>query len=305
MSMSVGVLEGKVVVQGFTGQPLGFLAWYSVPGTLEVTREQLEEAFLASGLSLDYLPKPIRVSHAFRRATAKVQKKRIPFEHTKGFVNLEVTEVANSRQSVVRYLVREVVDSKDVSLSHENAAILRLNKDLGQIEIEGLETDDEEVLAAIRNARALFERCRRYYEGRHIRDLIWDILQELSPVAVRPAGGVYFVPVSKWDTLEPLQAAARRLGAEFFTLPVVDSEDVRAMVHSKLQDQVRRTLEGLAGLLKGDEPTKGELERALERARETLAQIREYRELLSLGLKDLESDAELVELQVVAALNSL
>lgn len=302
--MSVAsVLANKIAVEG-AERPLGRLCWYTVPEGVRVDQLELTTAFNVAGVDPRYLPQPIRPVDAFRRATSDAERQRLPVPAEKGvFVNFLVREVARDKDSVTRQVVRETVDGNMKRLSYAVVAELSLDRESG-----GMETHtwlaSPELADVLEQAGWLYEQYRNCYSGDHVRRLIRTILHSMSPTAVRPSGGVYFVPEGYGDELAALSRLATLLNCEFFTVPLVDADDVRQMVHDKFADQVQEAVRSMTKVLREGNPSSKEVANLLDSAKGLLDQVREYEQLLERSLSYLRRDVEVVQTQMLMLVNA-
>jgi hypothetical protein len=104
---------------------LGYLLWFSV-SELEVKRDDLLGAIGDSGLDERFAPGEISPRDAFRRATSSLGRSRVSvtasastrlFGDEKRHANLLVRDVRTNGDSLIRQLVREVVDSEGATLA--------------------------------------------------------------------------------------------------------------------------------------------------------------------------------------------
>lgn len=297
---------------------LGHLLWFTITD-LRVTLEQLQEAFRQVGLDEAYLPKPINPRDAFRKATSKAEVKAYPLEEGKR-LNLLVREVKCDKDLLIRQVVREVVDAKNVRLEYLPIANLRLMGNQGEkVEVvpfiarDNLYPAERSVLGSI---EADYEAEKVSYNGQNVRDLIMRVLRNCHPVAVRPSGGVYFIPEAYEATVESLKALVRLLNGykitgyscELWSVPVVDAEEQRAMVKQNLEEQVmaesKALLEELTGLLKAENVkirTKT-AQKYIEQVRALAAMVKEYEDLLDTKITTVRANLDLVKAQAMALL---
>lgn len=294
---------------------LGRLCWYSV-SDLRITREDLEAAFDAVGLDKAHLPRPLNARDAFRRATSAAEVKRQPGD-AGTYLNLLVREVKASPDLLVRQVVREIVDSNNVRLEYVPLANLRLERDRLTVEPLAPLSEAEEVM--LDKVRQDYETERRHYNGRHMRDLVMEILERCSPVSVRPSGGVYFVPERHAGTLSALTGFVDRLNAHkinggrcrFWHIPVIDAQHHRVMVAESLEDQVRQDSETLIRemtmLLKGEGRTLTEAlaTQYIDRVKALKKVVAEYEAFLEAQAIEARATLQLAMQQALALLDKL
>lgn len=240
-------VENLEAVQGGQSEEieyLGHLLWMSISNGVKIEIEDLKRELTELGLE-QFMPKKINIRDAFRRATRDVEIKREAYGQGT-YVNLLVRPVKTDGNEMVRQLVREVVDGENVRLAYEPVVQFEIKKD-GSYSIiplvSELSTREREAMDGV---GPLYEEATRTYEGDHIRRLIERILGACSPVSVRPAGGIYFVPERYRDTLTSLKGLVKKLtlydkgsgNTRAWSIPVIDAQEHREMVEESLEAQV-------------------------------------------------------------------
>ena len=284
------VLDNKQFEANF----LGRILWFTI-SDCRINYSQLETAFNNAGIDEKYLPKPISPRDAFRRATKIAEAKRVKLDNDR-YLNLLVREVKMSDDEIVRQLVREVVDSKNVRLEYLPAANMKLVNDTDFITEpivprHDLYNDEDIALLKVENE---FDRCKDNYNGRHVRELVQNILNGCRPVAVRPSGGVYFVPEEFADTVQALSNMIRELSqysidverSRMYHVPVIDVQEHRVMVAESLEDQVKSNSQSLisemANILKsGRNITMKTAEQYIQKVKSLKKMVAEYEDMLN------------------------
>lgn len=289
---------------------LGRLSWFTIRET-RIDRYSLENIIHQIGLnSSRYLPKPINSKDALRRATKEAETKRARLDGDK-YLNLMIREV--KKDPIVRQMVREVVDARNVRLDYKPVYQWSLIDDqLDECQLAGdLYPCERE---AIEKVIRLYPECCRYYNGTTIRNLVQDILGTCSPVSVRPSGGVYFTPENyspMIDDLEGLIACLKPFAVDqpstFYSIPVIDGEKHRMMIKESVEDQVKSEAQALiremADLIKGQGQdgtrtiTPKLIQQYIERIKSLNAQCREYRELLEMEIENVDSVLQIAKKQ--------
>lgn len=301
-----GILNNKAAVQGELADPLGYLAWYTIHNNLRVSRQDLEDRFGECGIGTMFLPNPIQPADAFRRATSRVERTNLPVPGHKGLrVNLLVREVSSDADRVVRHLVRELVDSNNVRLAYETVGqfiLYRTGGHMYSFDLGG-SAAEEEVRPVLEQAEALYKDLRVNYEGEHLRRSVQLMLSDMRVTAVRPSGGVYFVPASQKEKLDRLGALMKVLDQEWFILPVVDAEDARDMVRRKFAEQINGAVKSMTEALGAEKITETQVSSLINQAMRLIDDVGEYERVLDQNLQDLRSRVEIVKLQVVSLLD--
>lgn len=236
---------------------LGHLLWYSVSNSVGVSGEDLKKELTDLGLE-EYMPRKINPRNAFRRMTTwYAGTKNVPYQNGTT-VNLLVREVADDAQKIVRQLVREVVDSSNVQLSYTPVVQIELDKNgnltsFPMIAKKDLLREEKEIMDKL---PGMLQKACTFYDGVPIRYMISVILGECGPVAVRPNGGVEFVPQKHVETVERLKDLSKRLSTydgrvQMWSVPVIDASEHREMVQESLEEQVLGGTSALIHEMKG------------------------------------------------------
>ena len=273
---------------------LGRILWYTI-SDCKVSFDQLKTAFNNAGIDEKYLPKPISPRDAFRRATKVAEAKRLKLDDER-YLNLLVREVKMADDEIVRQLVREVVDSKNVRLEYLPVANMKLVNDTDFITepiIPRYEFYNDEDIALMKVANE-FDRCKDNYNGRHVRELVQNILAGCDPVAVRPSGGVYFIPEAHSSTVQGLSEMIRELSqysidaerSRLYSVPVIDAQEHRIMVAESLEDQVKNNSQSLiaemANILKtGRNITQKTAEQYIQKVKQLKTMVAKYEDMLN------------------------
>ena len=279
--------------QQFKADFLGRILWFTV-SELSVSYDELKAAFQAAGIDEKYLPKEISPRDAFRRASKVAEAKRIKLDNDT-YLNLLVREVKMESNEIVRQLVREVVDSKNTRLEYLPVVefALKNDTDFSADAMIGTLALYQEEIKAMKNVTLEFEKCRQNYNGRHVRELVQSILSGCDPVAVRPSGGVYFVPEKYGDTVQSLSDMVRIISqysinaerSRLYSVPVIDAQEHRVMVAESLEDQVKNNSQSLvsemANVLKsGRNITQKTAEQYINKVKELKKMVANYSDML-------------------------
>lgn len=308
------VLDDKQFKANF----LGRILWFTITET-RVSFEQLKEAFGNAGIDEKYLPKPISIRDAFRRATKVAEAKRIQLDNER-YLNLLVREVKNGDDEMIRQLVREVVDSKNVRLEYTPVAnmVLKNDKDFDAYRLPDVPGLLQEEKTALLNVGAEFDNCKDSYNGRAVRELVQKILNDMDPVPVRPSGGVYFAPERFADNVEALSAFVSEINqysvsgdkSSMWHVPVINAEEHRAMVTESLEEQVKRDSQSLitetAKILKeGKTITQKAAEKYIQQVKDLKTKVEKYEEMLNTEIVSCQSIMDLALKQAKALLDKV
>lgn len=219
---------------------LGCLLWSTVSDVLEIPSVELKEALVENGLE-KFMPRDVHPNDAFRRVTKSMEIKREPYgENT--YINLLVRSVSQGDGKIVRQLVREVVDGKNVRLEYKPVIQFEIkDENLSAVPlVEDLSPTETEIANRLPQLHA---EALNHYDGMHIRYVLHSILKDCNPVSVRPNGGVKFIPQKNIETVNAVKRLAKKLNeyqgnVKMWSVPVIDATEHREMVGESLEEQV-------------------------------------------------------------------
>jgi hypothetical protein len=304
---------------------LGYLFWFSV-SEAEVGREQLLGAMMDAGLDEGFAPGEISARDAFRRSTASLQRSRVPidarsqsrlFGTERRHANLLVRDVRTTGKSVVRQLVREVVDAVGATLEHCAVGQFELSAS-GEMRTfplaAGLLEEEGEILGT---ALSAFEGARTHHDAGAVRRTIGRALAGCSPVGLRASGGVYFVPMAHEPELRAIERFVGELKDRLkeeakwtlvMAVELVDREEYRDAIAASLDEQVEREANALIRemgeiLRKQSKITRRRQEDLFGRVRSLKGAVAEYEELLEREIADARANLELAQEEAVSLLS--
>lgn len=249
---------------------LGHLCFYKV-NDLRVSEEELKELFQQNGLD-DSSIRKLNAPDVFRRATSNLKNKTITIDYNGQLVkaHIEVNEVKKDAQGVLRLLGRKVVDEQNEELSYD--VVARLYYDRMSQNITATLTQDIAIRAEYDYQSILDDICDNYRDWKinHTKDTIRNIAnsvqKECNPVSLMSSGICKFVPKTYEATMFAMQGIIRGLDEflidksernEFELIPVVDTDEQRALISRNAQDSLQAEFndltERLSNLLKNKE----------------------------------------------------
>ncbi|MBG9727994.1 hypothetical protein ABD87_00105 [Lysinibacillus sphaericus] len=217
---------------------LGNVVWFSVAKGL-VTPADLEKKLVDSGVGKHWMPNPIRVVDAFRRATKF--KKKVLSDTANQYINYMVREVYADKEVAIRHLVAETVDQTGKRLNYNSeAGRIVLNKKEGILTVEH-EDGNKDAQFYVESMAKDFEIFKLHYDAQSVRVMVSDILKSMAPVALRSYGGIYFIPRNFEDDVRNFVKLCDSLseGSNAWKLPVVDTFEQRQMVTYTLLSHIK------------------------------------------------------------------
>ncbi|WIM38492.1 hypothetical protein PO903_17835 [Paenibacillus sp. PK4536] len=282
-----------------TAEIIGHLTWAGV-GAMIIRPDELKQKLIDSGLGEGWMPKPIRLPDAFRRATSAKFRQEV----AEGmFENYMFREVASNKQSVQRNLVCETVDTKGRRLSYnETAGVVVLDKNTGTIDTSHTSPTASQMT---QNVILRFDICKNHYESTTLRTVMTNILKSMSPTPVRQSGGVYFVPkqfdVELYAYIDFIRSLEK---GEAENIPIINTNDMRGMITRKLLEHLKATLTacktGVDNQLK-----KTELKVILDDAKRIVEDCEQYETIMNGDLKSIEELCLLIRQKVAMALQNM
>ncbi|MHB8927820.1 MAG: DUF6744 family protein [Bacillota bacterium] len=288
---------------------LMFLLRYTIPQRLRVPVDELRQHYEAAGIDLNFFPRPVSPVDAFRRATSRVERKRIPTAQEGITANLLVREVVSDDWEVVRHLIQELRDTKNVRLSYDRAGVLSLDRKTGELASQ-VDIPTREVEAAAHTAQDDFAILKGVYEGEHIRRSVTSYLAGLHytswgynvKLGAR-LGGTYLIPGSYAAELQALGKLFDALKLPWGYLKVTDPEDVQREAFQAIVAETTGAITAMADVLKdADKQKKSRVIQMMDEAKRVLGNVNEYEGLVNRDLSDLRANVELISLQMEALL---
>jgi len=258
------------------GNVLGMSVWWTVPDT-KVTRTELKAAVQTAGLDEELIPKP-----SYRRAMRRVQHwlehgvdedGNDNKKHGRKKTGVMVRKVKETVDEFVLGVVQEGVDQDAERLDYQHETTYRYVKpqastgNLGHFEADGPLADD------------IMPRLHAYMDtatDTEIRAIIMRVIRLASSVALRPSGGVYFVPSQHAADVAKLDTMLRALGAgKVYVMRVPDGPQERAIAWEAAQADIETRIDDLIAQAKATEKRLGAL-------RKKEAAIDEMRDMVKL-----------------------
>jgi hypothetical protein len=197
---------------------IGYTVFWRLAG-IRVSHPELEQALQSAGFD-KYLPDPPTPRVALRRALAEwiKAKQRIrrnlqlqqgdeDHDENGGGRSRTLIRVINrvGSEHLVYALVAEDIDFSVLGLSYGTALRILLHKKTGEMICT---TDAEGVIDAQRESRRVTDELAPYWRqyrdlfiARDLSEMMREIINGMSAVSLRQAGGVYFVQSSERDSL--------------------------------------------------------------------------------------------------------
>lgn len=243
------VLLGRIVMFTVTEEP--------------ILRSDVERWFRELGLNPTYLPAENRAVDAFKKATTDVDKTEYDIfpgasNSTKGI--LLTRPVTTDNEMVVRFIVREVRDTKRRRLGHDKAieAVFYKGQKVGGVVQKGSErirltrindalepSEVAEIDKAINLIQDRYTHYYKYLDGQKIRAMIRSYLKYLNAIEIK--GGVYFIHKNRTEELLRLRELVNKCGGgcRMDQIPIVDLDNERQIIVEAFQREAEEELNTL------------------------------------------------------------
>lgn len=284
-----GYLAGA---QQFSEAFCGHVAYYEVTESTKIAHDQFVQRLEALDLGA-YTPDPPRDDDAFSRVTSAVQRKREPVPgRTDQFANFLVRKVRHSRGDIVKQIVIEIVDAQNKRLTFTPAIEMQFSAQGSRFSVTPLidvgDPGEKQAWDLAMEARSQFFAWRGHLNSDAIRRFINRVIVGSSATILK--AGLYFIPTHRMDTIQKMQEAIAGInGVLVHTIPLVDTEDQRAMVRRAFQTesigQAQRLTSQINDLLVTGDIDAKTAARLQDEARTLANKAAEYQHLLegSLG----------------------
>lgn len=324
------------------GAPLlGHLVMYSIYSG-EVTPDQCQAWFRELKLDEALCPGGIEVSGVYERITGPSGIRRT-YDIASGKRDeadpralLMIRHVGRDERRIVRHLVREVRDEKQVRLSYDaRLAVITFVRDQAQgasatdgtLAIErdeaaiGALPQNEQLYVAevLDEVREAFGRGRLYLSADKLRAVVRDYIESFAPIKVRPSGGVYFVGAKHSEVLGRLQELVCRFNgpgrgeagisearSNLARIPVAGMDEMREMVITAFIAQAWSELQKLSAEISAAQADAKVSKAAVQRLYDRFAELRkaaaEHEAVLKGSIGDTESAMELAQVQLASLL---
>lgn len=291
---------------------LGHLVWYSLRD-VRIGRTELENLLQTARIDNHHMPQEIRTPDAFRRATTAITT-RTPRDIGGGkFETIMVRDVYSDSKEIVRHIIREETDSENRRINYGKIGQIVFNRQLEKISV-GIDPRYEHHKTKIKQ---VYNEYIEYYTGKHIRDMVFRMMNSTAPVSVRPAGGVYFVANTHSTIVRSLEDFVTSINAwgvpgtseaVFESVPMLDIEKQRKLIFDKYESQCTTSVDGtlaeLANLLKSKKaPTKGQLTTYVKKVKELKGGITKYETLLERDMDISRTKCKFLQEQVLQLLD--
>jgi|GEM_PF-5616378 len=284
---------------------IGFLYWSTVPQQ-KITRDELRDRLITSGLGEDYLPKEINAVDAFKRATSEAETKKVPSENGQ-IKNYLVRNVSGSTDDLVqRNIVCEIVDPHGKKLGYvEEAAVLIYDKSSGRAYVSRSEEPMAEELA--QEAIRRFEAYKSLYDEEAIRTIIRNALKTMAPIPLKLQGGNYFIPAQFEEKLRSLCIFIGSLKEKSrgYMIDVFNKGEHVDMVREQVVEHLRKINASVFSAIHDENLNRQKVKDILEDAQTSVKDFYQYQAIIGDDFKKMETMVNIISKNIPQVLEKL
>jgi hypothetical protein len=238
------------------------------------------EAFIAIlkevGIDEDYADK-VRHKSALLRAIQKETDNRTNSFHR---------NILEDKDYTVFVIVAQSVDVANRAVDFKTDTQIIFDKKTGMIKVDGYNKD-----AIIEG----YEREKGVYNTDNFRKVVLDYVKgDCEGISVRDNGGIYFIPSSKMDQFQKLQALFAKFDGFYLgTLPIIDTAQAKKSMWNSLVNEVKGALEAQKAELDKTPPTTERgVESHLRRFKKLKGKVEMYEDLFVQTAQSLKEELE-------------
>jgi hypothetical protein len=251
---------GYVSVTNITEGTAGAVVWWRLAGN--VRSDVLEQAWLAAGLSKDWLPPTVTPAVALRRAmnAAAMASHLIRPQPGGGLAMVyEGTVAGELRYAVVVKASIDKVGRLTVSDTSTNATYDEVTE---TVEVE-------------------FQRALDTLDTTDISSWFSSLMTKLQAVSLRDSGGVYFVPRQALGMWEKIVAVIRKVSAHVVAyIPAMPTAEALSAITEALSQEAETMMANIQADVDSGNLGKRALESRANRAQECETKIAQYESIL-------------------------
>ena len=289
---------------------LGYMVFYYIPD-IKISHTDFEQIFDNNKMDKSCLPAKIYEHDAFRRATGKVKGTIAVALNNGNYADakLNIDEVVNDQNQVVRILGRKVIDVTNEEVNYEPAGKFYFDKGnkSASFSVNPTFASEYDYQRFMEDTIDLFKEWTTYHSKDTVRTIVNKIVKSTQPVTI--IKGAYFIPKGEYDIIKGLQGVIKDL-AQFTSnetpgievIPLIDTVEQRNMISNKANTELMGEIDTLVGELSNmlTDSTKDIHKRTINRIACQFQELRSKKETYSILL---ENKMSVVEMQLMTAID--
>lgn len=278
---------------------LGVLEFHAIP-EIKISQDELVDMWKRHGLDASFVPR-IRPVDAFRRATSAMERTfNLDINGTTYEVRVEVDDVTNDSDRVVRLLNRKLIDKVNQETPLKTVGKFEFDRKTGTMLIYSVPSAQSEYnyQDILYEARDLFNEYKDYHNKQTLRNIVNRLVASTKPVGIVERSQGKFIPKDSVETMRKLQNFLKELqervpdqDCSVDLIPLVDSEDLRRVISRRLTSEIHE--EAQAILTEAQEARKKgkmkleKVQTLTERFMELRQKVEEYEKLMATTMPEL------------------
>lgn len=236
---------------------LGDLMFYTL-SDLRISSDDLRNLFLKNNLNEKFV-RNISKADAFRRATSSVTE-TVNINYLGAYVRakIEVDEISNTKDGIVKIIGRKVLDKKNKTVNYETVGTFKFNRSMDTFESAlspNIDLSEFPYSTKLDLAAKNYSDWSEFHTKDTIRNIVNNILKTFHPTPLLNSGLCKFVPKTSRDSLFALQSIIRDLDGscivpgdenQFEVIPVIDTEEQRKLIKKNVTKDVTTDLNDMA-----------------------------------------------------------
>jgi hypothetical protein len=189
-----------------------------------------------------------------------------------------VTEKAKVTDKYITYGILDLVQTASEEVAYKQGTTVRLDKESGRVEVEGLHAADfEKALVAFTGA----------VTDDDMRNFFRNVIRMCRGIAKRPTGGIYFIPERYVGVIESAKSfiAELGIGAKLYVERIMNGPAERAIVWEAVQNDIDSKIEDTLNAVSRIEKRASALTDHTQRLQELDEMARIYRDILGAEAK--------------------
>lgn len=278
---------------------LGVLEFHAIPD-VRIGQDELADMWKRHGLDISFVPR-IRPVDAFRRATSAMERTITINESGNPYeVRIEVDDVTNDANRVVRLLNRKLIDKVNQETPLRTVGKFEFDRASGTMLIYGVPSAQQEYdyQSILYEAKELFTEYKDYHNKQTLRNIVNRLVASTRPVGIVERSQGKFIPKASISTMRNLQSFLEELAdrvpgqdCSLDLIPLVDSKDLRRVISRRLTSEIQEeAADILAEAQEARKKGKLKIEKAqalAERFIELRKKVEEYESLMSTTMPEL------------------
>ena len=234
---------------------LGYMVFYYM-SDIRLKQVELEGIFNKNMMPAGYLPQKIFGHDAFRRVTGKIRGSvGINVNGAQQTAKLNIDEVRNDNDEIVRAVGRKIIDTQTESVAYETVGMLiydKASEDVTYSMISGFESEfDYETNYMIPTLTAYTD-AMVYHNSDTVRTIVNRVLQAQNPVTI--IKGAYFIPKTHEGEMMALKGVITDLAnyanqakdlPDMRIIPLLDTVEQRDLITRKASNEFARELDDI------------------------------------------------------------